>query len=162
MDAKRSILRALGISSGSAEELEASLAERTRREWSRPVPPALVVSENAPREIPLQASAETISEPARITLRLENGAEHSFEFDLRGLRQSASAEMDGGTWLRRHALLPIDVPRGYHDIAVAHAGRIAAMRYIVTPDRAWTHPHLAGGGKAAGIAFSLYGLRFGA
>jgi 4-alpha-glucanotransferase len=158
-EAMRSILTAMGVGCASVEELKASLAECARREWTRPAPPALVVSENKPREIPLQASAETLAEPARVELRLEDGAAHVFEFDLRALRQSASAEMDGGAWMRRMALLPVEVPAGYHDVTVTHAGRTAQMRYIVTPDRAWTHPHLARGGKAAGIAFSLYGLR---
>jgi len=35
----------------------------------------------------------------------------------------------------------------------------AATRYIVTPDRAWTDPHLGRGGRAAGVAVSLYGVR---
>ena len=39
------------------------------------------------------------------------------------------------------------------------AGRTATTRYIVTPDRAYTPPHLGQGGRAAGIAVSLYGVR---
>ena len=39
------------------------------------------------------------------------------------------------------------------------AGASAAVRYIVTPDRAWVSPHLGRGGRAAGIAVSLYGVR---
>jgi 4-alpha-glucanotransferase len=158
-DAKRTILRAQGCSADTEEALEEALAARTRREWSRPVPPALVVSEGAPREIPIQTPANAVGEPAHVILRREDSSEYRFTFDLRELPQSASAEMDGVTWLRRTARLPVEVPLGYHHVQVFHAGRSAGMCYIVTPDRAWTHPHLARGGKAAGIAVSLYGLR---
>src|SRR5262249_49794821 len=46
-----------------------------------------------------------------------------------------------------------------HEIAVRIGGLTGATRYIVTPGRAWTHPHLGRGGRAAGIAVSLYGVR---
>ena len=68
--------------------------------------------------------------------------------------------MDGRTWVRKLARLPVRLPLGYHEISVqAGRRRAAPPRYIVTPERAWTDPHLGRGGRAAGIAVSLYGVR---
>jgi 4-alpha-glucanotransferase len=70
-----------------------------------------------------------------------------------------SAEVDGRTWVRKLVRIPVDLPLGYYDIALRHGAATAALRYIVTPDHAWSHPHLGRGGKAAGVAISLYGVR---
>jgi 4-alpha-glucanotransferase len=158
-EAQRAILRALGFDTESAERLERSIGERVRCEWTSVAPPALVASESQPRDIPIHASADSLAEPAGVTLRLEDGSTHEFQFDLRQLPQSASAEMEGRTWLRLQARLPVAAPLGYHSVEVRHAGSHATMRYIIAPDRAWTHPRLARGGKAAGVAISLYGVR---
>jgi 4-alpha-glucanotransferase len=69
--------------------------------------------------------------------------------------------MDGRTWVRKQARLPLGLPLGYHEIDVRIPGAACHTRYIVTPDRAWTDPHLGRGGRAAGITISLYGVRSG-
>jgi hypothetical protein len=51
------------------------------------------------------------------------------------------------------------LPLGYHEVTVKRGTVSATTRYIVTPDRAWTGPHLGQGGRAAGVAVSLYGVR---
>jgi hypothetical protein len=75
------------------------------------------------------------------------------------LPQTAHIEMDGGTRVRKLARLPVRLPLGYHEISVEAAGASAAVRFIVTPERAWVSPHLGRGGRTAGIAVSLYGVR---
>src|SRR6516164_4737997 len=67
--------------------------------------------------------------------------------------------MDGRTWVRSFAILPMALPLGYHDVSVTVGGRSASTRCIVTPERAYMDPHLGRGGRAAGIAVSLYGVR---
>ena len=67
--------------------------------------------------------------------------------------------MSGSTWVQKKATLPVSLPLGYHEVAVKAGGTTARTRYIVTPDRAWTDPNLGRGGRAAGIAISLYGVR---
>ncbi len=69
--------------------------------------------------------------------------------------------MDGRTWVRKQARLPLSLPLGYHEISVRVGAAGATTRYIVTPARAWIEPHLGRGGRAAGIAVSLYGVRSG-
>ena len=157
--AKQAILRALGIAAGDAGQLEQSFAALTRREWERLAPPSVVCLESAPQELPLNLPVESLGERARFVITREDGQLHGFEVDLRDLPQSAHLEMDGGTRVRKLVRLPVKLPLGYHEISVKAAGASAKVRYIVTPERAWVSPHLGRGGRAAGIAVSLYGVR---
>ncbi|HKE27789.1 MAG TPA: 4-alpha-glucanotransferase [Bryobacteraceae bacterium] len=159
VQAKQTILAALGVAAGTAEELDRSLAGLARAEWQRLTPPVVVTGESAAVELPLHIPLELLAERARFEVRGEDGETTLCEMQLAELRQDASVEMDGRTWVRLTARIPVRLPLGYHDVAVS-AGRVRGRtRYIVTPERAWTHPHLGRGGRAAGINVSLYGVR---
>ncbi|PWU02336.1 MAG: 4-alpha-glucanotransferase [Terriglobia bacterium] len=158
-EVKRAILTAMGIPAGSPAELEAALAGRARREWERLLPPALVVSQSEPPAVPVNVSAEFLGERASATLRREDGGATALEANLWELQQTASFEMETRTFVRLLMPLPAGLPLGYHELEL-HIGSLAATtRYIVTPDHAWTHPHLGRGGRAAGISLTLYGIR---
>lgn len=159
--AKQAILRAMGWAAASAEELEKSLADHARREWQRLAPEAVVAMEADDVDLPLHLPAESLSETVTLTVRREDGAVDTFSFGASGLPQTGSIDMEGRTWVRKRARLPIHLPAGYHEIAVKCGTAEAATRYIAAPARAWTHPELARGGRAAGVAIALYGLRSG-
>ncbi|MEI9975404.1 MAG: 4-alpha-glucanotransferase [Ignavibacteriota bacterium] len=159
MEAKQAILQALGIAAGSAEELERSLSALTRREWEPLAPPSVVCSESEPQELPLHLPAESLGERVRLVVRREDGQSEEFQLNLWELPQTEHIEMDGGTRVKKIARLPTSLPLGYHEICVEAAGASARVRFTVTPDRAWVSPHLGRGGRTAGIAVSLYGVR---
>ena len=156
---KQAILKSMGMAADTPDGLVRALAERTRREWQRLLPPAVVTSESRPRLLTLQVPAEALKERARVTVRQEDGALWETEVEVGTLTETGSAEMDGRTWVRRQTHLPDDLPLGYHEVSVAVGSARAETRYIVTPDHAWTHPGLTEGGRAAGVAISLYGVR---
>ena len=82
-DTKRAILESLGIPAGSKEDLERALRERSRDEWSRLVPPCLVVSENhRPREFALHLPVELAEQVARVVLKMEDGASQTYSVAL--------------------------------------------------------------------------------
>ncbi len=157
--AKQAILQALGIAAGNAEELEQSLVARDRREWERLAPPAVVCGESQEQQLPLNLTVESLGERARLVVQREDGQSSEFQLNLWELPQTAHIAMDGGTRVRKVARLPVRLPLGYHRITVEAAGASASVRFIVTPERAWVSPHLGRGGRAAGIAISLYGVR---
>src|SRR5271157_3685244 len=74
--AKQAILQALGIAAGDANQLEQSLAARTRREWERLAPPSVVSVEGGPQELPLNVSVDSLGERARLVIRFEAGNSH--------------------------------------------------------------------------------------
>jgi 4-alpha-glucanotransferase len=157
--AKQALLAGMGIAAGNAGELGRSLAEIARCEWQRLLPPSIVAGEAEFAELPLNVPVDCLGERARFTVRREDGETAEFELNPLDLEQTGSIEMDGRTWLRRQARLPIRLPLGYHDISARLGSLNGSTRYIVTPERAWTDPHLGRGGRAAGIAVSLYGVR---
>lgn len=158
-EARQTILRAMGIAAGTQEELEAALAERARSEWQRLLPPCIVTGESPVAELSLHVPADALGLRACVTLRRETGETDEFDLNLWELPQTGSIEMDGRTWVRRQARLPVALPLGYHDVRATVGGSTAVTRYIVTPERAWSDPHLGRGGRAAGVAVSLYGVR---
>jgi 4-alpha-glucanotransferase len=161
VEAKQSILRALGVAADSAGGLHDSLAALERAEWERLLPSALVVVEKAPLELLLSVPAPAEGDFAHLEVTSETGERHEFTLPLAELPALDSTVLDGGKWVRRKATLPLLLPLGYHEISASVGTREAAMRYIVTPERAFQSPHLASGGRAAGIAISLYGVRSG-
>ena len=157
--AAQTILKALGIAAENAGELEQSLAGLTRGEWQRLAPPSIVCGESDELELPLNIPAEALGEPARISVRCEDGTTVEFHVNLWELAQTAHIEMDGRTLVRKLAKVKLRLPLGYHEVSVEIDGAKASVRYIVTPDRAWVSPQLGRGGRTAGIAVSLYGVR---
>jgi 4-alpha-glucanotransferase len=159
VEAKQSILRALGVAADSSADLEQALAALARNQWERLLPPVVVAPETAPAELPLHVAAERLGARARFVVRREDGENSEFELNLWELPQVASVEMDGRTWVRVQVTLPMQLPLGYHEVTVSVGGSRASTRCIVTPERAYMDPHLGRGGRAAGIAVSLYGVR---
>jgi 4-alpha-glucanotransferase len=157
-EGKQALLGALGVPAGSAKELEEALAAATRREWERLAPPAVVVRAGETGLV-LNVPTDCLGRMAHIAIRREDGETTKFDASLGELPTAGSVEMDGRTWMRVTVQLPAALPLGYHDIAVTVGGNSATTRYIVTPERVWTDPHLGRGGRAAGISISLYGLR---
>ncbi|HSW51305.1 MAG TPA: 4-alpha-glucanotransferase, partial [Bryobacteraceae bacterium] len=70
-------------------------------------------------------------------------------------------ELDGARYERRRAALPERMPLGYHHVRITAGALASESHLIVTPDRAWIPPALEQGGRAAGVAIALYGLRSG-
>jgi 4-alpha-glucanotransferase len=156
---QQAILRAKGFDASGAAGMERGLVERERRRWERLLPPVCVVSESAEHSIPICAPAELTGARASLTVEREDGESSTFGLNLQDLPQTSSIELDGHTWICRTAPLPAGLPLGYHTVTARLDNRQASAHYIVTPDRAYTPPHLGRGGRTAGIAISLYGVR---
>jgi 4-alpha-glucanotransferase len=155
----QAILRAKGVPADTEEQLEEALTARARAEWERLLPPVLIVSEEEPRAIPVNLPVELAGQTATLTVRAEGGETIVCELNLGEAPQVSVASIEGVTYVRRQAELPGDLPLGYHSVTLAAAGHTAETRYIVTPTQAWSPPEFVDGGRAAGIAISLYGIR---
>ncbi len=156
--AKQSILRAMGWAAENAEELERSLAEHARREWTRLLPPAITALEGEDADLPLHLPAARLDQLLEIGLTPEEGEAQSFSFAASEAPRGPSLEVDGETWIELHFRVPI-LPPGYHAVEARCGELRASTRLIVAPRRAWQDPLLEAGGRAAGIAIALYGLR---
>ncbi len=156
---KRAILEGLGVRAEAPESLRASIEKRRRKEWTRLAPPCLVVTQNSAVELPLHLPAELSSETVHLEIREETGKSHPLEFSLGSHVECGAADFDNRRYLRKQVPLPAGLPLGYHDLHIRLGDLEQVTRLIVTPARAYAHPALANGQKAAGIALALYGVR---
>jgi 4-alpha-glucanotransferase len=142
------ILKSLGFDTATPESLASSARQREEARSRQPLDPVAVLSAADPAPtVPLRAPAGS---RAAFALYLEDGSSHRWDVEAAGDEQRVP--------------LPAPLPLGYHDLEAAvtlpdGSQRRGAQRVIVTPDRAWLPEKLAGGGRAAGLAISLYGVR---
>ena len=154
-EVQRAILKSLGVSPDSEASLDQAAEAKLWREWSRLTPSTLVVSQPG-AGFPLSTPP---AQKALIEIRWEQGGSARYECDLEQLPVVETVELGGQQYQRRMAPLPRETPLGYHEIEVAVGPLRSLSRLIVAPQRAWLPPRLVAGGKAAGVAISLYGLR---
>jgi len=156
-ETKQSILRAMGVSADTQDQLDQAIDARIRREWTRAVAPCLVLSHTQrPRQFPVQVPMADAASPLEVRVRNEDGAIDRYQVQLDNLAESEHAEFDGIRYLRKLVPFPESLPLGYYDVTVAIGDRSPElMRLILTPDRAWLPDEL----RTAGVAISLYGVR---
>ena len=140
-ETKQAIVRAQGFDTTSRDTLAASLERREHAQTSRLVDSCRVVSAN---EQPVRIEVRTSAHGVEIEIRSEDGSARRFHTALGG---------------DRTATLDEPLAPGYYDVLVKAGAAAAEMRLIVAPDRAYLPPFLDKGGKSAGIAVTLYGLR---
>ncbi len=149
------ILSALGVDCSSAESLRQAIADRERAEWLLPLPPTLVVAKETPLPVRLRLPA---CEPVTVEVVAENGS--SFTELLQPESPTAERLVDGRRIFEVCVRISFDIPLGYHQIRISDGAHlIAQSRLIVAPVQAYLPPELESGGRAAGVAVSLYGVR---
>ena len=162
MAAKQAILRALGVAADSAEESGAV----ARRAGAARVGAAAAARRGrrtrGPVELPLNVAAESLGEPARISRSAAKTAKSAnSSSNLWDLPQVGSVGMDGSTWVQKQATLPHRACRS--DITRSRVegrrGRGRARATSSRPTARGPTRNLGRGGRAAGIAVSLYGVR---
>jgi 4-alpha-glucanotransferase len=158
-DTKRAILRGLGVDADSLEGLQRSLERHRRAEALRLFPPVLVVGEQGESFCPIRLPLESAASRLQAEIATEDGQVFAFEIPFGDLPDTRTWQIDGRGYVERLVRLPDGLPRGYHEMTVRLPSGASSMRLIVTPERAWQPEFIRGGGKAAGIAVSLYGVR---
>ena len=154
-DVQADVLASMGVPARDFPQLREAVEERISSIWTRLVAPVVVISKSD-GGIPVQLPGSSL--PATLNVRLiwEDGSGiPATAYSTEDLNVATTAEIDGTTYVRLRVPLPADAPLGYHT-AVVNGEQ---TRLILCPDRAHKPPLLKTGGKGAGIAISLYGLR---
>ena len=161
-ETKRAILKSMGVPSDSTEALKHALESRLRKRWMQLLPRCLVVSEmQSPVLLGCHLPEELAEEKLQLEIRPENSEVERLEISLGSVNAAERLRFENQWFVRKDVALPVPLPCGYHDVQATIGDQTGAMRLIVAPERAWSHPELAAGGKLAGVAIQLYGVRSG-
>ncbi|MBN9661685.1 MAG: 4-alpha-glucanotransferase [Acidobacteria bacterium] len=153
-----SILGSFGLDTSSPENLAESARQRAENIAGRPLDPVAVLSiaESDP-VVPIRIPPAYQGEGTGVmALHGEDGCVERRDFEISSLASTASGVYS----------LPLPAPLrlGYHDLeavikAPGQPDLSSTQRIIVAPEKAWLPEQLKHGGRAAGLAVSLYGLR---
>jgi malto-oligosyltrehalose trehalohydrolase/4-alpha-glucanotransferase len=155
-ETKRSLMAAMGVDAADEAQARKALEDLDRAAWLRPLPPIQVLqADTRPRavELVLPASAGEIT----WRLVLETGAEYTGRKAFGRLELVGTRDFDEITMERRRLPLEVDLPWGYHRLAIQPSG--ASMTVVITPGQCWLPPAIADRRRLWGIAAQLYLLR---
>jgi 4-alpha-glucanotransferase len=157
---KAAVLRAMHCRLDDASALNAQIQES---EAAHPttVLGDVVVLRNGSRAARINTPAIDQNALLRWTIKLEGSGEvRSGEVRAWDLPERGSHQENGRWYMLRDLSLPADLPLGYHrlEIDLEFAGH-ESCPLIVTPDRCFEPPELAGDARIWGVAVQLYALR---
>ena len=157
----KAILESMGVPVETRESIDGAVEQRLWEDWNRLVPATLVVSRPV-AAIALSVPCELAEGIVSWEVLDESGARFVGSHLLKSAESLDRVEMRGRDFMR--ILLPIAFENlGYHTLRLSLENGAQSVtvesRLIVCPDRAWYPEWLENGGKTAGLAISLYGLR---
>ncbi|MGH8508573.1 MAG: malto-oligosyltrehalose synthase [Gammaproteobacteria bacterium] len=158
---RRALLAAMGIPVSSDAAIEAALRAQEARTWQRLLPAVQVIKQSAlPARVAVRLPAGMAPQELAWRFIEENGAEHSGIFRSTDLAEIERHTFEGESFSASMLSIPLPLPLGYHRLALCRAdATLATTALIVTPDRCYTPPALAAGGRVFGPALQLYALR---
>jgi len=155
------LLGEFGLPAGDPQAVEAALAASGAARWRERLPPVAVVQEGgAPWTVRLALSAALDAAPLAWRLLEEGGARHEGTLLPAELPCLERGEAEGTAYVARAFAVPVALGRGYHRLAILHAGAVAAETLLVVAPRTCYRPSaIEGNGRVWGAAVQLYGLR---
>ncbi len=167
-EARRAILEAMGVRTGSADALRRSLDDCADAPWREVCDPTIVLRADEPAaRWAVRMPAQEQEDPG-ITItwdvRDETGVvRQRGQAGPPGLVPVETRAVDGFRHVRFDLPLPAGLPIGYHDVtvkAVSESRQVeGTLRLIVTPPACHLPPSFQDGRRLWGIAVQLYALR---
>jgi 4-alpha-glucanotransferase len=147
------VLASLGVQAHTNQLIEAALVEAELAPWRRMLPPAVVIQEGEPAQVPVHVRDGAT---ARVSITLEGGA---------GSRDAVQEDLwvqprnvDGVATGRATFSLPEDLPLGWHTLHAESEGATASATLVVVPTRLTTAAPLEKR-RGWGLATQLYSVR---
>ena len=147
------VLAALGVEAHTNQHIEAALEDADLAPWRRMLPPAVVIKQGEPAQVPVHVPDSAI---ARLTITLEGGTEtrEAVQQDI----WVQPRDVDGVATGRATFSLPEDLPLGWHTLQAESGGVTATATLVVTPARLATAKSLEER-RGWGLATQLYSVR---
>jgi 4-alpha-glucanotransferase len=127
------------------------------------LPRTVVVGYGRPYPLAIRLPEKDLEARFQAELHLEDGTVQLAELDVANWEPRSRTELSGQRFIEKLGVWPFQPPMGYHRIRLSAIlpDRVATATatLIATPERAWLPEELERGGKTAGVAVSLYGVR---
>ena len=146
------VLAALGVQADTDELIEKALTDAELAPWRRVLPPAVVMQEGEPAEVPVHVRAGSA---VRVTVVTEDGRK------LDAVQQEHLTEprdVDGITVARCTFQLPGSTGLGWHTLRAESEGQVSEATLVVVPSRLTTAAQLEER-RGWGLATQLYSVR---
>ncbi|MFJ5692571.1 4-alpha-glucanotransferase [Arthrobacter sp. NPDC093125] len=146
------VLAALGVQADTNDLIEKALADAELAPWRRVLPPAVVMQEGEPAEVPVHVRAGSA---VRVTVVTEDGRK------LDAVQQEHLTEprdVDGITVARSTFQLPGSTGLGWHTLRAESEGQVSEATLVVVPSRLTTAAQLEER-RGWGLATQLYSVR---
>ena len=168
----KTLLRAMGLKVDTAEEIDGEILREEQKEWRPLTHPVLVENlSRIPEELVFQIPAPE-GRPAeqwigslqvKLAIEEENGYQRMRVFSPEEIRIRESGQLDEVRFQQFGVPFPRDLPLGSHHLrltaSLAEETYDQAVTLIVCPDKTYKPSVLRSGGRRAGLAVALPGLR---
>ncbi|WP_298254420.1 4-alpha-glucanotransferase [uncultured Arthrobacter sp.] len=145
------VLAALGVDASSAARIDHALQDAQLREWRSVLPAVVVVRRSDTDPVALHVPSGA---PVEVWVVDEDGVRH----DGRVGAATLSRTVDGQQLERREAVLPEELPLGWHTLHARVDGEDSSCTFVVTPDRLSTTAALMDS-RTWGLMAQLYSVR---
>ncbi len=160
---RRALLGALGVAVGDEERERASLESALEAEWTRVLPPVLVVRQGVEAlELELSLPSDVAEGSLHWSLLEETGRRVEGILDLETQGTARQRWIEGRAWERRHLSLEPPSEPGYHRLELrSQQDRLllAATQVILAPARCYLPDGVSGEHCVWGLETQLYGVR---
>ncbi|MDU0355535.1 4-alpha-glucanotransferase [Paraglaciecola aquimarina] len=160
MSTKKKLLQVMGYQVDNAELLEKQIEDSVNKSWLSPLNPVQVIRNNQDLQISVRLPIELVTDEYQAQITTEQGQVKSFTFSPIDGQLANVCHIEDIEFQEYIIDLPIDLPLGYHSLAlVIDDDELATMRLIVAPVACFKPEALVQGEKVWGLSVQLYCLR---
>jgi 4-alpha-glucanotransferase len=159
LDTKASLLRAMGCPVDDDAALAAELSRLEVQRWRMLLPP--IAASNGPRiGLDLNITARDFGASLLWTVNFESGERRSGVVSTADCREIWRGEVEGSWITRRRFEVPVELPRGHHELEVKiGGGPVSRCPLFISPARCYEPAVIRDGGRLWGVAVQLYTMR---
>ena len=157
---KAKLLNTLGYDTSSDEKIQSQITQDIKSVWLSPLNPVQVVRNTQEINVAVRLPIELVNDDHVLTITCENGDVLTHQFTPVDQEMTTMAHIDDVEFHEYVVTLPLDLPLGYHDVALsADNDEFARSRLIVAPEACYTPNEIKEGKKIWGLSVQLYCVR---
>ncbi|KHT56221.1 4-alpha-glucanotransferase [Alteromonas macleodii] len=157
---KAKLLNTLGYDTSSDEKIQSQITQDIKSVWLSPLNPVQVVRNTQEINLAVRLPIELVNDDHTLTVTCENGDVLTHQFTPVDQEMTTMAHIDDVEFHEYVVTLPLDLPLGYHDVALsADDDELARSRLIVAPEACYTPNEIKEGKKIWGLSVQLYCVR---